>query len=119
MKVKKAILKVQPTNKAFDEIFSIMKTRSHKHKGELIISFPNFAMLGKALTGNRLQILSAIRTHKPKSIQQLAKLLERDFKNVYQDVKFLESFGLLGLSSVGARKPSVPTSLFEEIVLAA
>jgi hypothetical protein len=65
MKIKKAILKVQPRNKAFEEIFSTMKTRSHKHKGELMISFPNFAMLGKMLTGYRLQILSAIRKHKP------------------------------------------------------
>jgi len=114
MKSKKAILKVEPTKKAFDGIFAAMKSRSHKYKGQFIISFPDFASLGKVLTGNRLQILSAVRTHKPKSIQQLAKLLDRDFKNVYHDVKFLEEFGLLALSNAGARKSAVPTSLYGE-----
>jgi predicted transcriptional regulator len=119
MKLKKAILKVESTEKSFAEIFQTLKNRSHKQANKFVISFPDFATLGKVLTGNRLQILSAIRTHKPKSIQHLARILERDFKNVYQDVKFLENFGLIALSHSGSRKPAVPTALFEEIVLAA
>jgi predicted transcriptional regulator len=53
----------------------------------VIISFPDFETLGRVITGARLELLSAIRAHKPKSIQELARILKRDFKNVHQDVR--------------------------------
>jgi predicted transcriptional regulator len=90
-----------------------------KDKGQFVICFPDFATLEKDLTQNRLQILAAIRSHKPNSVQELARALKRDFKNVYQDVKFLEEFGLISLTSLGGRNPSVARALYEEIVLAA
>lgn len=119
MKVRKAVLKVETSKQALDRAFRVMKTRSRKHKDEYIISFPDFATLGKVLTGSRLEILAAIRKERPASIQQLAKIVERDFKNVYADVKFLEEFGLIDLNNRGARKASAPTVNFEELVLAA
>jgi predicted transcriptional regulator len=119
MKVKRAVLRVEATKKSFDDLFGAMKSKTRKDKGQFVICFPDFATLGKVLTGNRLQILAAIRSHKPNSIQELARVLKRDFKNVYQDVKFLADFGLVQLSSAGARKPAVPKAVYQEIVLAA
>jgi predicted transcriptional regulator len=45
-----------------------------------IISFPDFETLGRVITGARLQLLRTIRIEKPKSIQELARMVERDLR---------------------------------------
>ncbi len=62
----------------------------------------DFSGLEKArnmLSNEKIRILHAIKYQKPKSIYQLAKILERDFKAVITDVKTLENFELLDLIS--------------------
>ena len=95
-----------------------MNSRTQKYKGMLIISFPDFESLGRVITGARIELLHAIRISKPKSIQELAKIVERDFKNVYQDVKLLAECGLIELKEGGPRKASTQRN-FLELVLAA
>jgi predicted transcriptional regulator len=85
----------------------------------MIITFPNYEILGKIITGERLKLLGMIRKHKPKSIQELAKIVDRDFKNVYQDVQLLSQYGLISLKSKGPRKASEIKALYSEIILAA
>lgn len=63
--------------------------------------------------------MNVIREKKPSSIQELARLVKRDFKNVYMDVKFLKEFGLIELEEKGARRSSIPKSKFNELLLAA
>jgi predicted transcriptional regulator len=84
-----------------------------------IISFPDFETLGRVITGARLQLLRTIRIEKPKSIQELARMVERDFKNVHQDVKLLAEFGLIEIVESGPRRSASPVAKFSEIVLAA
>ena len=43
----------------------------------------------------------------PKSIYALAKLVDRDFKNVHADVKLLAEVGLLELRSSGKKREAV------------
>ena len=119
MKGKKVLLMVESPKAALDRAISVMKSRTHKYKGMLIISFPDFETLGRVITGARLELLHAIRINKPKSIQELAKVVERDFKNVYQDVKLLAEYGLIELKETGPRKASTPKANFSELVLAA
>ncbi len=119
MKTKKVMLLVEPQKIAVNRAFSIFQKKSKKYIGMEIISFPDFETLGKVITGARLELLSAIRAKKPKSIQELARFVERDFKNVYQDVKLLSDFGLIDLIESGPKKASSPVSKFSEIVLAA
>ena len=44
-------------------------------------------------------MLHIIKTKKPESIYELAKLLGRDFKAVRHDIKLLERFGFIELIS--------------------
>lgn len=120
MKSKKALLIVEPTKMAFDRFSEVMKnpTKS-KFKGYVILSFPTYEILGKVITGARLELLSLIRKARPRSIQELAKIAGRDFKNVYQDIKLLAEYGLIELKESGARKPSTPISKFSEFLIAA
>lgn len=119
MKIKRAFLMVEPTKKAFDRAFQILSRPSKKYAGTMILSFPDYETLGKAISATRIELLNVIRTQRPKSIQHLARLVKRDFKNVYTDVKFLQEFGLIDLEERGARRSSVPKAKFEEFVLAA
>lgn len=72
------------------------------------------------LTPNRLALLRAIRTKRPRSIHELAKMVRRDLKNVQGDLKLLERYGLVQMSQEhrkGKRQVKVPRTLFRQIAL--
>ena len=67
---------------------------------------------------SRLAVLRAVRTKRPRSIYELAKTLKRDFKNVQEDLRILERYGLVRVAkSRGSRRARVPEALFGEIAL--
>jgi predicted transcriptional regulator len=119
MKAKKVLLLVESQKTAMDRAFNAMKKLQKKYAGMEIISFPDFETLGRVITGARLELLNAIRSEKPKSIQELARFVDRDFKNVHQDVKLLAEFGLIELVESGPRRSASPVAKFSEIVLSA
>ena len=63
--------------------------------------------MAKVLSQPRLEILSAILKDHPKSIYALAKLINRDFKNVHADVKLLADVGLIELRTSGKKRSAV------------
>lgn len=119
MKTKKALLIVESPKEAMDRAFTVMERKSKKFVNTVILSFPTYQELGKVITGNRLELLKVVRESKPKSIQSLAKLLKRDVKNVFQDVKILSEFGLIELEEKGARRSTTPVAKYSELILAA
>jgi predicted transcriptional regulator len=94
------------------------RLRDGARKGEDALYFENIEDLRKVLTGKRLQLLRAVVERKPDSVNHLARLLKRNYKNVSQDVALLHRLGLLSIeSSEGngiARAPTVP---YDEIRL--
>ncbi len=56
--------------------------------------------LRSLLSNEKARILHVIKTKKPGSIYELAKLLKRNFKIVREDLKILEKFGLIKLVHV-------------------
>jgi predicted transcriptional regulator len=119
MKTKRALLVVESTKAATDRAFREMKKPSNKYAGMTILSFPNFEILGRVISPARLELLSVIRKDKPKSIQALSRLVKRDFKNVYHDVKALAEAGLIDLKEQGKGRASTLKALYEELVFAA
>lgn len=59
--------------------------------------FDGLSALRKILTKEKARMLDTIKYKKPKSIYALAKLLERPFKAVMDDIKLLERFGFIDL----------------------
>jgi predicted transcriptional regulator len=104
----------EDTNKRWRNAF---KGRAKSRANEEVICVSSFAILGKIFSPPRLEILVAIPILKPKSIADLSRLLKRDFKNVYSDVKFLADLGLLNLREEGARKTLVPVAKYRELEL--
>ena len=119
MKTNKCVLIVESSKESMSRAFSELKKPSGKYKGMTVISFPDYETLGRVVTGARLELIATARREKPKSIQELAKLVGRNIKNVYQDVKLLAEFGLLVIHEGGPRKALTPVAKFREIVLAA
>ena len=52
-------------------------------------------LLRKLFSNQKTRILYTLKKKKPKSIYDLSKLLKRDFKSVYRDLKLLERFGFV------------------------
>ena len=82
------------------------------------VYFESLAAVRHALTDNRLAVLHAIKTDRPCSVYALAKLLDRDIKNVTEDIHYLEELGLVDLRTQRrGRKRTVPAVDYELIRL--
>lgn len=72
------------------------------------------------LTPNRLALLRAVRSGRPGSVYELAKMVSRDLKNVQDDLQLLETYGLVRMADAtrsGKRRVRVPQALFDQIEL--
>jgi predicted transcriptional regulator len=58
------------------------------------VYFESAEALSKVLTRQRHQLLCTLHANHGLSIRALAALLQRDYKNVHQDIKILEEAGL-------------------------
>jgi predicted transcriptional regulator len=74
-----------------------------------ILSFPELPSLLRTLSPARWDLLERLKTEGPLSIYELAKRLERDYKNVHTDVTQLAALGVIEKQADG--KVSVPWQL--------
>ncbi len=78
------------------------------------ISFVSIELYRRLMTPNKLELLVAIARMKPASINQLAKLLKREFPHVHKDCRSLEFIGLIVLEdTANARKQLRPKLAFD------
>jgi len=59
------------------------------------------------LTEKRVQILRTIRKSEPCSIRELAKIVDRNISNVFEDLKLLDNFDLIDFIQDGRKKKPV------------
>lgn len=62
------------------------------------VAFTSLEAVRALLTDKRMELLHLIRKHSPRSINQLATLAGRDFKNVHTDIMLLKDYGIVKLS---------------------
>ena len=60
-------------------------------------NFEGLALFRRLLSNEKARLLTTIKKRKPKSIYELAKFLQRDFKSVIEDIKLLEKFDLIDM----------------------
>ncbi len=65
------------------------------------------------MSPKRMEIVDYLSSHNTKSIKTLASELKRNYKNVYDDIKALERFGLVELVVEGKNK--CPITMIERI----
>jgi predicted transcriptional regulator len=78
--------------------------KKREQQGEFI-SFDSLETLLKTLTVKRWELLHVLQDKGPLSIRALARVLERDVKNVHADVKTLLGVGLIKQQGRQVRVP--------------
>ena len=89
-------------------------------KGETVqkkraIYFQNLKEMRKVLTEKRLELLKAVKDKKPASVYELARIVNRDIKNVLQDLSYLQELGLVEI--VKTKDKKIPHVEYDKIVL--
>lgn len=121
MKVKNIIIEVKSIEETLNEAKEVMEKLK---KGQLVkkkesVSFNNVDVMRKVLTNKRLELIKAIKKYKPKSIYELAKIVNRDSKSVNVDLKILNNLGMVDLKSTErGRENIVPSVDYGEIDVA-
>jgi predicted transcriptional regulator len=69
--------------------------RGEKGPPEHVLTFTSLQLLLRTLTPARWTLLERLRADGPLSVNELARRLERDYKNVHGDVKRLAELGLI------------------------
>lgn len=84
------------------------------------VYFTSIEAARNLLTPSRLALLRAVRSDRPGSIYELAKLVNRDLKNVQDDLRLLARYGLVRMANgkgSGKRRVRVPHAVFDQIEL--
>jgi len=103
----------------FREAFKAARQRRAFKRREGVY-FTSLEAARNFLTKERLALLHVIREKRPRSIYELAKMVDRDLKNVQQDVALLERHGLVKFTEKRRGEKSkvlVPEAPFDEIAL--
>src|SRR2546426_8582768 len=103
----------------FSDTFEAVRAGRRMRRREGVY-FTSLAAARNLLTPHRLALLRAIRRKRPGSIYELAKVTGRDLKNVQNDLRLLEQYGLVRMGdghSSGKRKVRIPQAVFDEISL--
>ena len=97
--------------------FNIFSNEKKVSKDEY--DFDGLDSLRKLLSKEKARMLDAIKYKKPTSIYDLAKILNRPFKAVIDDVKILERFGFIELlpEEVNKRTRHKPVISVDQITI--
>lgn len=120
MKVKKIDIGIKSLGESLEDFADAWKKieSGKKVKKEEGIYFDSIDTMRSVLTNNRLLILKTIRERKPHSVYELAKILDRDLKNINQDLKLLEEIGLVTLEKAKTdKKRVIPHVDYNKILL--
>ena len=79
------------------------------------LSFTSYDDLMETLTPRTLDLIEAIRRDEPASINETARVVDRDVKNVHEELSRLAQLGIIFFEEDGQRKR--PIVWFDELVI--
>jgi predicted transcriptional regulator len=79
------------------------------------LSFTSYDDLMETLTPRVLELIEAIRRNEPSSINETARVVERDVKNVHEELSRLARLGIIFFEEDGQSKR--PVVWFDELVI--
>ena len=117
MKVRKIKIGIKSLASILDDLVKTGEAieRGKQVKQETGTYFTTLGAFRKALTPKRMELLHIIKTERPTSINDLARIAKRDVKNVANDVKFLEQIGLIEKKEMKGR--TAPLVTYEKLLL--
>jgi len=79
------------------------------------LSFASIAQLFETFTPRTMELVGAIADDHPTGIRETARLVERDVKNVHDELTTLERLGVIRFEQTGrSKQPILP---YEEVVI--
>jgi predicted transcriptional regulator len=120
MKIKKIDIGIKGLKESLGDFATSWKKleAGKRVKKEEGIYFESVDAMRAVLTNKRLLILKTIKEKEPGSVYELAKLLNRDLKNISQDIKLLAEVGLVTLEKIEKEKKRiVPHVDYSKILL--
>jgi predicted transcriptional regulator len=111
--MKKLIVTIKSSSQTLSEFRNALKAarKGRLKEDHFEISFDNKKDFDRF--AKNLSVLSAILTHKPKSIYELAKLIDRDVSNVNKLIAFFEDVGAIKIKTSQQSGRSVRTPIVE------
>jgi predicted transcriptional regulator len=79
------------------------------------LSFTSYDDLMETLTPRVLELIEAIRRDEPSSINETAQVVDRDVKNVHEELSRLAQLGIIFFEEEGQSKR--PVVWFDELVI--
>lgn len=79
------------------------------------LSFGSYNDLMETLTPRVLELIEAVRREEPASINETARIVDRDVKNVHEELSRLAQLGVILFENDGQRKR--PVVWFDELVI--
>ncbi|ELZ58524.1 hypothetical protein C467_04817 [Halorubrum hochstenium ATCC 700873] len=79
------------------------------------LAFTSYDALLRTLTPNTLDLIEAVRREEPASINETARVVDRDVKNVHEELSRLARLGIVRFDREGQRKR--PVVWFDELVI--
>ncbi|MBN2453962.1 helix-turn-helix domain-containing protein [Candidatus Woesearchaeota archaeon] len=101
----------------FEKDFEKMKKGSFEKKEH--IAFETLGLLKQYLTPERIKLLRMIKTKKPKSLYELARIAKRPLKSINRDVAVLKEAGLVEVKkNIVGRPRTKPMVNYDRINIA-
>ena len=105
-------IQIKSREQADDEFTASFKSeKTRKGAAKAGIFFTSLEAVRTLLTDKRMELLHLIREHSPRSINQLASIADRDFKNVHTDIMLLKQYGLVQLARQGKSSATSSSAL--------
>lgn len=82
-----------------------------------VLNFDSYATLARFLSDRNLELLSVIAREHPASIRAAAELVDRDYREVHQNLTELEDIGLLHFEGGGPGKAKTPVIEYDDILI--
>ena len=111
------VVTVKSSDEFHDDVTDDIESLEHGDSVDATptLSFTSYDDLMETLTPRVLELMEAIRQEEPSSINETARVVERDVKNVHEELGRLARLGIIFVEEEGQSKR--PVVWFDELVI--
>lgn len=103
-------VRVASPDDAFDDVADRLDALDRGEESEPLyrVTFQREKDLQRLLSAKNIELLRAIARESPRSIRELARMVGRDIRQVHDNLRELETYGLVDVEQTGrAKRPTV------------
>jgi len=83
-----------------------------------VLNFESYAELSCLLSPTNLELLEVLSTHQPENIRETAEIVERDYKQVHQNLSELADIGVVEFEGGGQGRAKTPKPVYDGLEIA-